>query len=39
MYELADGLRKRMENGRQGVMAQLMKSGEIHLGDEITPLP
>ena len=39
MDELADGLRKRMKNGRQGVMAQVIKSGEICLGDEITPLP
>ena len=39
MDDLAPGLRKSMENGHQGVMAQVVKSGEIHLGDEITPLP
>jgi len=39
MDDLALGLRKRMENGCQGVMAQVLKSGKISLGDEITPLP
>ena len=39
MDDLVPGLRRRMENGCQGVMAQVVKSGEIHLGDEITPLP
>ena len=39
MDDLTPGLRERMENGRQGVMAQVLKSGTIRLGDEVTPLP
>ena len=35
MDALASGLRERMENGRQGVMAQVVESGEIRVGDEI----
>ncbi len=35
MDELAPGLRERMENGRQGVMAQVVESGEIRVGDAI----
>ena len=39
MDALAPGLRERMENGRQGVLAQVVESGTIRVGDEITPLP
>ena len=39
MEKLAQGLRERMENGRQGVMAQVVETGEIRVGDDIAPLP
>ena len=35
MDALAPGLRERMENGHQGVMAQVLESGEIRIGDEL----
>jgi MOSC domain-containing protein YiiM len=38
MDAILEGLRKRMENGRQGVMAQVTKSGLIRLGDPIEPI-
>lgn len=34
---VAPGLRERMACGRQGVMAQVVRSGEIRVGDEILP--
>ena len=37
MDALAQGLRERMENGRHGVMAQVVESGEIRVGDAIGP--
>lgn len=33
---VADGLQGLMRNGRQGVMAQVVESGEIRVGDPIT---
>ena len=39
MDALEPGLRERMENDRQGVMAQVVQSGAIRVGDAITPLP
>ncbi len=35
MDQVAPGLRVLMENGRQGVMAQIVRSGDIRVGDEI----
>lgn len=35
MDAICQGLRKLMENGRQGVLAQVMKSGTIRVGDTI----
>ena len=32
---VADGLQKLMANGQQGVMAQVLHSGDIRVGDEI----
>lgn len=39
MEALAAGLRERMENGRQGMLAQVVESGTIRVGDSITALP
>ena len=39
MDALEPGLRERMENCRQGVMAQVVRSGTIRVGDTIAPLP
>ena len=39
MEALAAGLRERMENGRQGMLAQVVESGTIRVGDSIAPLP
>lgn len=36
---LAPGLRKRMMDGQQGVMAEVVQSGNIRAGDNIIPLP
>ncbi len=36
MDEIAPGLRRLMENGRQGVLAQVVVSGVIQTGDTIT---
>jgi MOSC domain-containing protein YiiM len=38
MDAVAQGLRERMENGKQGVMARVTKSGTIRIGDAIEPL-
>jgi MOSC domain-containing protein YiiM len=38
MDALAQGLRALMQNGRQGVIATVIKSGRVHPGDAITPL-
>lgn len=38
MDELAPGLRDRMENGRQGMLAQVLTSGTIRTGDSIEPI-
>jgi len=38
MDAIIEGLRERMEEGRQGVMAQVVKSGSIRIGDAIEPL-
>ena len=35
MDAICTGLRARMENGRQGVMAQVVKSGKIQVNDSI----
>ena len=35
MDDLVPGLRERMENNRQGVMAEVVQSGEIRVGDTI----
>ncbi len=34
---VAPGLRRLMSNRKQGMMAQVVRSGEIRVGDEITP--
>jgi MOSC domain-containing protein YiiM len=39
MNRICQGLRKLMENARQGVMAQVVQSGEIRVGDTVQPLP
>ena len=36
---LCAGLRERMEHGRQGVLAEVRKSGAIRVGDTIRPRP
>ncbi len=36
MDEIAPGLRKLMENGRQGMLAQVVVSGVVQAGDTIT---
>lgn len=38
MDAVIDGLRARMENDHQGVMAQITKSGAIRVGDPIEPI-
>lgn len=38
MDAVIEGLRERMEENRQGVMAQVTKSGSIRIGDAIEPL-
>ncbi len=38
MDALHNGLRALMENSRQGVLAQVVQSGVIRVGDEIVPL-
>lgn len=38
MDRVAPGLRKLMENGRQGVLARVVASGKIRVGDAITIL-
>ncbi len=35
MDALCQGLRKLMLNGRQGVLAEIRRSGKISIGDEI----
>jgi MOSC domain-containing protein YiiM len=35
MDRICNGLRELMANGKQGVMAQILKSGRISVGDEI----
>jgi len=39
MDAIRHGLRKLMTHDRQGVLAQVVKSGVIRVGDEIRPLP
>jgi MOSC domain-containing protein YiiM len=36
---ICDGLKQRMENNRQGVMAEVIQPGIIRVGDAIRPLP
>ena len=38
MDKICQGLRKLMENGRQGVMAEVVQSGTVHVGDPIRPV-
>jgi MOSC domain-containing protein YiiM len=38
MDAICQGLRALMENGRQGVMAEVIRSGTVRVGDEIRPL-
>jgi MOSC domain-containing protein YiiM len=38
MDAICTGLRALMENGKQGVMAEVIKSGPVHVGDTIQPL-
>lgn len=38
MDRIAPGLRKMMDNGKQGVLAQVLKSGKVRVGDEIVLL-
>ncbi len=38
MDRICPGLRALMENNRQGVLAQVVRSGVIHVGDILTPL-
>jgi MOSC domain-containing protein YiiM len=35
MDELCQGLRELMEDGRQGVLAQVVRSGTVRIGDAI----
>ena len=35
MDEICQGLRKEMESGRQGVLAEVIQDGRINVGDEI----
>lgn len=39
MDQLAPGLRALMDHGKQGVLAQVIASGKVRVGDEITVLP
>ena len=39
MDAVQPGLRGRMENGKQGVLAQVLRSGEVRQGDLIRPGP
>jgi len=39
MDRIVPGLRRSMENDRQGVIAQVVRSGSVRVGDEISPLP
>ena len=38
MDRIAPGLRERMDHGKQGVLAQVLVSGKVRLGDPITVL-
>ena len=38
MDRICQGLRQLMENARQGVMAQVVQSGEVRVGDTVRPL-
>ena len=38
MDRICQGLRELMGNGRQGVMAQVIRSGTVRIGDAIVPL-
>ena len=38
MDKICQGLRTLMENGRQGVLAEVVRSGVVRLGDEIRPV-
>ena len=38
MDKLFPGLRKKMENEKQGVLAEVIESGTIQEGDKIIPL-
>jgi MOSC domain-containing protein YiiM len=38
MDKICEGLRNLMENARQGVMAEVIQSGTIRIGDAIRPL-
>ena len=38
MDRIAPGLQGRMSQGRQGVMAQILRSGRIRVGDRICPI-
>jgi MOSC domain-containing protein YiiM len=38
MDSICPGLRALMENGRQGVLAQVVRGGIIRVGDEVAPL-
>jgi MOSC domain-containing protein YiiM len=39
MDAICQGLRERMLHGRQGVMAEVVRSGKVCIGDAIRPLP
>lgn len=39
MDKLCQGLRERMENNRQGVMAEVIRSGSVRVGDSVIPIP
>jgi len=39
MDRICQGLREEMMNNRQGVLAEVVRSGRIHVGDQIVPMP
>ena len=38
MERIQPGLQERMKNGKQGVLAQVVRSGKVRVGDEIRVL-
>jgi len=38
MDKLAEGLKERMMNGKQGVLAKIIETGEVKVGDSVGPV-